>query len=162
MHPSLAVPEADSRRAAWLQRGAAASGKFLALRDLLCQCGLVSASVAQPAAAEEEEEQEQAGGGAAAGGADGAGSSGGAISSSDDSSDSDDDDGGGASSSPSSSAPLPSGGGAVSSQKFLLFAQHRKSLDAAEAMVLRRFFPGVTTLRIDGGVPAAQRFGVSE
>ena len=55
--------------------------------------------------------------------------------------------------------PLPqrSGSGNRHVHRCLLFAQHRATLDMVEACVLRRFFPTVAYLRLDGSTAPAAR-----
>jgi TATA-binding protein-associated factor len=57
---------------------------------------------------------------------------------------------------------LTSGAGVVSQHRALIFCQVRDMLDRIEKDVLKPKFPGVTYLRLDGGVNAKDRFGIVE
>ena len=57
---------------------------------------------------------------------------------------------------------LTSGAGIVSQHRALIFCQVREMLDRIELDVLKRKLPGVTYLRLDGGVDAKDRFAIVE
>jgi TATA-binding protein-associated factor len=57
---------------------------------------------------------------------------------------------------------LTGGSGVVSQHRALIFCQVREMLDRVEKDVLKAKFPGVTYLRLDGGVEAKDRFGIVE
>ena len=48
----------------------------------------------------------------------------------------------------------------VGAHRVLLFAQMKASLDLAEETLMRRHMPSVSFLRLDGSVPANERFGI--
>ena len=50
----------------------------------------------------------------------------------------------------------------MSQHRALIFCQVRDMLDRVEKDVLKAKFPGVTYLRLDGGVDAKDRFGIVE
>jgi TATA-binding protein-associated factor len=111
-------------------RGLEHAPKLLALQDILVQCGIVSSGAAAAAGA--------AGGGRGGPAAAAAGQ-------------------GGASGS-SEAAELLGEGGADSGHRLLVFAQLKGMLDLVASLLLQPL--GVSTLRLDGSVPAAQRFAV--
>ena len=152
----------DSQYRRWLADDAV-SGKFLALRGLISQLGYAE----RPA--DKAAEAAKAGAGAARGqsvaqGADGCSSSEGHDNDDDDDDDDDGDDGDdGHARKDNESEGVGSGGsGGVGGggPKFLVFAQHRHCLDLVAVLVLGRFFPAVSCLRIDGAVPPQRRFEV--
>ena len=57
---------------------------------------------------------------------------------------------------------LQAGSGVVSQHRALIFCQVREMLDRIEKDVLKAKLPGVTYLRLDGGVDAKDRFGIVE
>jgi len=62
----------------------------------------------------------------------------------------------------SESETLTMGAGVVSQHRALIFCQVREMLDRIESDVLKAKLPGVTYLRLDGGVDAKDRFGIVE
>ena len=62
----------------------------------------------------------------------------------------------------SESETLTMGAGVVSQHRALIFCQVREMLDRIETDVLKAKLPGVTYLRLDGGVDAKDRFGIVE
>jgi len=57
---------------------------------------------------------------------------------------------------------LASGAGVVSQHRALIFCQVREMIDRIEKDVLKKNFPDVTYLRLDGSVEAKNRFGIVE